>query len=168
MSCCRVIQLYQLVSPQCCASSLPAKAHLSNHIERFLKSINLWCISIWCFLHFLFRILMYCYCFHYKNARFHHHWAVVVSHEWAQASACLLQVSLSCALLCQIVSLQCLSRSSLHRLAGLPYRLFLLNGVQVVTREVHRSSLRRLRVSHWICGMWNFGYHHMNIVKLYV
>ena len=37
-----------------------------------------------------------------------------------------------------------LSRSSLRRLAGLPCRLFLLYGLQVVTREVHRSSLRQL------------------------
>ena len=37
-----------------------------------------------------------------------------------------------------------LSRSSLHRLAGLPCRLFLSYGLQLVTREVHRSSLRRL------------------------
>ena len=46
--------------------------------------------------------------------------------------------------ICHIVSLQYLSRSSLHRLAGLPCRLFLSYGLQVVTREVHRSSLRRL------------------------
>ena len=46
--------------------------------------------------------------------------------------------------LCHIVSLQYLSRSSLHRLAGLPCRLFLSYGLQVVTRAVHRSSLRRL------------------------
>ena len=45
---------------------------------------------------------------------------------------------------CQIVSLQYLSRSSLHCLAGLPCRLFLSYGLQVVTCEVHRSSLRRL------------------------
>ena len=43
-----------------------------------------------------------------------------------------------------IVSLQYLSRSSLHRLAGLPCHLFLSNGLQVVTRDVHQSSLRRL------------------------
>ena len=43
-----------------------------------------------------------------------------------------------------MVSLQYLSRSSLHLLAGLPCRLFLSYGLQVVTREVHRSSLRRL------------------------
>ena len=63
---------------------------------------------------------------------------------WAKASACRLQITLSCAVLCHIVSLQYLSRSSLHHLAGLPCRLFLSYGLQVVTREVHRSSLRRL------------------------
>ena len=52
------------------------------------------------------------------------HWAAVVSSGWANALACRLQVSLSCAVLCQIVSLQYLSRPSLHRLAGLPCRLF--------------------------------------------
>ena len=59
----------------------------------------------------------------------------------AKASACRLQITLSCAFRCHIVSLQYLSR--LHRLAGLPC-LFLSYGLQVVTREVHRSSLRRL------------------------
>ena len=55
------------------------------------------------------------------------------------------KLTLSCAVLCHITSLQYLSRSSLHRLAGLPCRLFSsYNGLQVVTREVHRSSLRRL------------------------
>ena len=73
-----------------------------------------------------------------------HHWAVVVSRGWAKASACRLQITLSCAFLCHIVSLQYLSRSSLHRLAGLPCRIFLSYGLQVVTREVHRSSLRHL------------------------
>ena len=48
----------------------------------------------------------------------------------------------SCAFLCQIVSLQYLSRSS--RLAGLPCRHFVSYVFQVVTHEVHRSSLRRL------------------------
>ena len=67
-----------------------------------------------------------------------------MSHGWAKASACCLQTTLSCAFLCHIVSLQYLSRSSLHRLAGLPCRLFLSYGLQLVTREVHRSSLRRL------------------------
>ena len=67
-----------------------------------------------------------------------------MSRGWAKASACCLQITLSCASLCHIVSLQYLSRSSLHRLAGLPCRLFLSYGLQVVTREVHRSSLRRL------------------------
>ena len=63
---------------------------------------------------------------------------------WAKASACRLQFSLSCAVLCQIVSLQNLCRSSLHLLASLPCRLFLSHCLRVVTREVHRSSLGRL------------------------
>ena len=67
-----------------------------------------------------------------------------MSRGWAKASACCLQTTLSCAFLCHIVSLQYLSRSSLHRLAGLPCRLFLSYGLQLVTSEVHRSSLRRL------------------------
>ena len=67
---------------------------------------------------------------------------------WAKASARRLQVSpgtvsLICAVLCQIVSLQYLSRSSLSRFVGLPCRLFLSYGLQWVTREVHPSSLRR-------------------------
>ena len=70
-----------------------------------------------------------------------------MSRGWAKASSCRLQVSLSCAVLCQIVSLQYLSRSSLHRLAGLHCHIFLSSyfyGLQMVTRVVHRSSLRRL------------------------
>ena len=67
-----------------------------------------------------------------------------MSSSWAKASACLLQITLACAVLCHIVSLQYLSRSSLDRLAGLSRRLFLSYGLQVVTIEVHRSSLRRL------------------------
>ena len=43
-----------------------------------------------------------------------------------------------------IVSSQYLSRSSLHRWAGLPCHLFLSCGLQVVTRKVHRLSLRWL------------------------
>ena len=67
-----------------------------------------------------------------------------MSRGWAKASACRLQITLSCAVLCHIVSLQYLSRLSLHRLAGLPCRIFSSCGLQVVIREVHRSSLRRL------------------------
>ena len=49
-----------------------------------------------------------------------------MSRGWAKGSACRLQITLSCAaVLCHIVSLQYLTRSSLHRLAGLPWRLFL-------------------------------------------
>ena len=61
---------------------------------------------------------------------------------------------LSRAVLCQIVLLPYLSRSSLHRLTGLPCRLFLSYVLQVVTREVHRSSLRRL-----ICPAHDHFYH---------
>ena len=67
-----------------------------------------------------------------------------MSRGWAKTSACPLQFNLSCAVLCHIVSLQHLSRSSLRRLAGLPCRLFLSYGLEVVAREVHRLSLRRL------------------------
>ena len=63
---------------------------------------------------------------------------------WAKASACCLHVSLSCVVLCRIMSRQYLCRSSLHRLAGLPCRPFLSYGLQMVTREDHGSSLRRL------------------------
>ena len=67
-----------------------------------------------------------------------------MSRGWAKASACRLQITLYCAFLCHIVSLQCLSRSSLHRLAGLPCRFFLSYGLQEVTRQIHPSSLRWL------------------------
>ena len=66
-----------------------------------------------------------------------------MSRGWANALACRLHVSLSCAVLCQIVSLQNLSRSSFHRLTGLPCRLFLSYHLQVVTCKVHRSSLKQ-------------------------
>ena len=51
------------------------------------------------------------------------------------------------------MSLQYLSRSSIHCLAGLPCRIVLSSGLQVVTREIHRS-LRRLicpAQDHFIC-----------------
>ena len=73
-----------------------------------------------------------------------------MSHGLAKASACRLQITLSCAVLCHIVSLQYLSRSSLRRLAGLPFRIFLSYGIQVVTREVHRSSLKWPAQDHFI------------------
>ena len=46
-----------------------------------------------------------------------------MSRGWSKVSVCHTQVSLSCAVLCQIMSLQYLSRSSLHRMAGLPCRI---------------------------------------------
>ena len=64
--------------------------------------------------------------------------------------ACRLQVSLSCAVLCQIVFFQYLFRSSLHRLAGLPCRLFLSYGLHMEPREVHRSSLWRFSQDYFI------------------
>ena len=68
-----------------------------------------------------------------------HHWAAVVFRCLAKvASSCRLRVSLSCAVLCLVLSLQ--SRSSLRRLPGLSCRLFLSYGLQVVLRELHRSS----------------------------
>ena len=67
-----------------------------------------------------------------------------MSRGLAKASACRLQITLSCAVLRHIVSIQYLSRSSLHRLTGVPCRIFLSYGLQVVIREVHRSSFRRL------------------------
>ena len=46
-----------------------------------------------------------------------------MSRAWAKASACRLQINLSCAVLWHIVSLQYLSRSSLHRWSPLSYLL---------------------------------------------
>ena len=66
-----------------------------------------------------------------------------MSRGWAKASVCRLQITLPCAVLCHIVSLEYLSRSSLHRLL-VSLVVFSCHGFQVVTREVHRSSLRRL------------------------
>ena len=74
----------------------------------------------------------------------HRHWAAIVPRGWGRASACRLQFSLFCAVLCHIVSLRYLSRSSLHRLAGLPCRLFLSYGIHMATCKVHPSSLRQL------------------------
>ena len=48
-----------------------------------------------------------------------HHCAVLVSRDWAKASYAT-SISLSCAILCQMVRSQQSSSSSLHRLAGLP------------------------------------------------
>ena len=80
---------------------------------------------------------------HVQASRFHGS-STIPEARWAKASSCFLQVSLSCAALCQIVSLQYLSGSSLHRLTGLPCHLFLSYGLQVVTLEVHLSSLMGL------------------------
>ena len=70
--------------------------------------------------------------------------SAVLSRGWAKASACCFQVCLSCDVLCQVVSFQYSSKSSLHRFAGFPRNLFLPYGLQVVMRFVHLSSLSRL------------------------
>ena len=64
----------------------------------------------------------------------------IVCRSWANASACRLQVSLYCAVLCQIVSLQYLSRSSLDPSLGWSPLLYVLCiCLQVVTRTYVRS-----------------------------
>ena len=71
-----------------------------------------------------------------------------MSRSWAKASACRLQVSLSCAVLCQIVPLQYLSRSSLHRLAWFLSRVVFscrIIDLHMGTRKVYRLSLSRLQ-----------------------
>ena len=67
-----------------------------------------------------------------------------MSRGWTKASACCLQTTLSCAFLCHIVSLPYLSRSSLHRLAGLPCRLFLSYGLQLVTRVAKQVTTMKM------------------------
>ena len=56
----------------------------------------------------------------HRNHHRHHHWAAAVSRGLVKTSACRLQVSLHCATLCQIISLQYFSTPFLHRLTGLP------------------------------------------------
>ena len=84
----------------------------------------------------------------------HHHWTAVLSRGWVNSSPCRLQVSLSCAVLSQIVYPPVFAQIVFHRLADLPCRLFLSYGLQLVTREVNWSSLRRLTCpaqDHFIC-----------------
>ena len=82
-----------------------------------LRGIRINCVA--------FRVGLYCTLLLSNSSSSFHHYAAVVSRGGAKASACRFQITLSCAFLCHIVSLQYLSRSSLHRLAGLPCRLFL-------------------------------------------
>ena len=75
----------------------------------------------------------------------HHHSAAVVSRGWANASACRLQVTrvLSSAISCR--SSICPGR--LSTAWPVPHVVFYCYnyGLQVLTREVHRSSLKRLK-----------------------
>ena len=86
-----------------------------------------------------------------------------MSHGWSKASACRLQITLSCAILCHIVSLQYLSRSSLHRLAGLPCRLFLswspsgdVRGPSVVFEAVDMPCPGPFHFSHSVDYIYEF------------
>ena len=68
-----------------------------------------------------------------------------MSRGWANTSACRFPITRSCAVLCHIVSLQYLpGRLSIAWLVSLVVFSCHNYGLQVVTREVHRSSLRRL------------------------
>ena len=72
----------------------------------------------------------------------HHHQAAVVSHGWAKASTCRLQVSLSCAVLCHIMSLQYFVQVVSQPL-GWSHLFCCVHCLhQVVTCEVHQSSFR--------------------------
>ena len=75
---------------------------------------------------------------------------------WAKASACRLQITLFCAIRCHIVSLQYLSRSALHRLACLRYRLFLSYGLQV--RDTRGPSVVFEAVDMPCPGPFHFSY----------
>ena len=90
----------------------------------------------WCLYHFLIARTV----LHLSSSS-------VGSRSVVVSKACL-QVSVTCAQLCQLVSFRHLLRLFLHYLAGLPLHVFLSYGLQVVTHEVHhRSSLRRLTCS---------------------
>ena len=86
-----------------------------------------------------------------------------MSRGWAKASTCRLQITLSCAVLCHIVSLQYLSRSSLHRLAGLPCRLFLswspsgdARGPSVIFEAVNMPCPGPFHFSHSVDYIYEF------------
>ncbi len=86
-----------------------------------------------------------------------------MSRSWAKASACRLQVNMYCPVLCRIVSLQHLSRSTHHRLAGLPCRLFLYLwspscdtlGPSVVFEAVDIPCPRLFHFSHSVDYIWD-------------
>ena len=87
-----------------------------------------------------------------------------MSRGWTKASACRLQITLSCAVLCHIASLQYLSRSSLRRLAGLPCRIFLslwspsgdTRGPSVVFETVDMSCPGPFHFSHSVHYIYDF------------
>ena len=93
-----------------------------------------YCNSSRCFICTIWNTLCSSYAtLHQQQHHHRHHWAPEVSHGWAKASGCRLWISLSCAVLCNIVFLMYLSRSSCFRLAGLPWRLFVLYGQERIS-----------------------------------
>ena len=87
-----------------------------------------------------------------------------MSRGWSKDSACRLQMTLSCAIPCHVVSLQYLSRSSFHRLAGLPCRLFLslwspsgdARGPSVVSEAVDMPCPGPFNFSHSVDYIYEF------------
>ena len=71
----------------------------------------------------------------------HHHYAAVVSRGWAKASACRIQITLSCAVLCHIVSRQYLSMSSLSTAWLVSLVVF---SCHMVSKWWHARSIGRL------------------------
>ena len=65
--------------------------------------------------------------------------------------------------LCQIVSRQYSSRSSIHRMAGLYCHSLLSYGLQMMTRQVHRSSLTRVMTS---AHDYFIFFTHLNCLRL--
>ena len=77
---------------------------------------------------------------HHHHHHNHHHQAAVVSRGWANASACRFQITLSCAVLCHIVSLQYLpGRLSIARLVSL-----VVFSCHMVSKWWHARSIGRL------------------------
>ena len=107
-----------------------------SYISLIEPSISQWCpcsLTIWHWKAIFFQIFVF-YSIFYISA--------VLSRGWAKASACCFQVCLSCAVLCQVISFQYSSKSSLHLFAGLPHNLFLPYGFQVVMRFFYYCKLK--------------------------
>ena len=73
-----------------------------------------------------------------------------MSRGCAKASACRLQITLSCAVLCHIVSLQYLSRSSLHFLAGLPWAKTIKKNTNSTQNKSQTHSAKQYEVTTFL------------------